>query len=131
MALKKKKLTLGVFIDFSKAFDRINHISLLKKLDHYGFRGSPLDLLRSYLMHRKQCVCISGEYSDPLNLEAGVPQGSILGPILFSIYINDLANISNLPRYIIYADDTSLFFQSSSADHLAQEANTVLATLYL
>lgn len=103
----------SVFIDFTKAFDMVNHEVLLNKLEIYGFHSSCLDLFKSYLSNRSQSVLAHGELSSPINISRGVPQGSILGPILFSLYINDL------PLYIapttceLFADDTSIHHASN------------------
>lgn len=119
-------VTLGIFIDFSKAFDTINHNTLLTKLDIYGFRGTFLKLIRSYLQYRYQTVVIGNHYSKNLPIRAGVPQGSILGPLLFNIYINDLTNIKTTARFVIYADDTSLFITSRNVAELISTANDTL-----
>lgn len=126
---ENNKLTLGIFIDFSKAFDRVNHVILSTKLDHYGFRGIPGDLLKSYLTHRKQCVVINEKRSPLLSVHSGVPQGSVLGPVLFNIYINDIINSIECTNCLIYADDTSLFFQSNNINDLVSLANVTLNKL--
>lgn len=108
--IEKRLLTLGVFIDFSKAFDVLNHKTLLAKLDYYGVRGVPHKLIESYLKDRKQSVVINNHASSFQDVPCGVPQGSILGPFLFNVYINDIVNVDNQAQFIIYADDTSLFF---------------------
>lgn len=128
-ALEQGELVLGLFIDYSKAFDHINHQILIKKLDRYGFRGNAAHLITSYLEHRKQRVHIDDCFSDLLPLSSGVPQGSILGPFLFNIYINDVVSISPSAEFIIYADDTSIFLRGNSADKLVGEANFVLENL--
>ena len=112
--MNDKKLSLGIFLDLSKAFDLINHNLLLKKLDFYGFRGTINNWLSSYLKNRFQYVCLDQHRSNILPNNYGVPQGSILGPLLFLIFINDLPEVSSLFNCIIYADDTNLFYASNN-----------------
>lgn len=126
---ENKLLTLGVYLDFRKAFDSINHDVLLQKLPHYGIRGKALDLIGSFLQNRGQYVQINGICSDHMTLKYGVPQGSILGPLLFIIYLNDIVNIANSPSLIMYADDTSLFFSGTTIDVIERDANNYLRTL--
>lgn len=130
-AFENKNTCVGVFIDFSKAFDRINHQTLLEKLELYGIRGLPLQLLNSYLEHRNQCVTIENYVSSFQKITTGVPQGSILGPLLFLFYINDIVTIDKNPKYIIYADDTSLFFQGKDVQLLQPVINKALQSLQI
>lgn len=122
-------VVLGLFVDFTKAFDHINHKLLIEKLERYGIRGTAGSLIQSYLQHRNQIVSLGGCNSDSLSIVAGVPQGSILGPFLFNIYINDIVNISSNVKFIIYADDTNIFLTGKSVNELITHANLLLIRL--
>ena len=100
---------------FSKAFDKVNHSKLLWKLHQYGIRGHVLDWVRAFLWSRSQRVVIDGEESGSIPVTSGVPQGSVLGPILFLIYINDLSN-EVCSQVWLFADDTALYLTSKSED---------------
>ena len=98
---------IAIFIDLSKAFDTINHSILLNKLEYYGIRGFALKWFESYLHSRQQYVFLNGASSATSHINYGVPQGSILGPLLFILYINDLAKCSEILNLILLADDTN------------------------
>ena len=108
---RKKFSSCSVFLDFSKAFDTVNHDILLNKLEYYGIRGVALDLFKSYLQNRPQMVKVGGITSNPMTVKCGVPQGSVLGPILLLIYINDIHKLSSeILKFHLFADDTYFLF---------------------
>ena len=102
--LENKLVTCAVFHDMSKAFDCVNHSLLIHKLERYGVRGLPHTLLKSYLSQRYQFTLVDGQQSSLLPVRCGVPQGSVLGPFLFSIFINDLPKVTNMDT-TLFADD--------------------------
>ena len=124
--INNREVSLNIFIDFKKAFDTVNHRILFRKLERYGIRGLPLRLIESYFSDRCQRVRIGGGLSSSTTPSIGVPQGSILGPLLFLLYINDLPNFSNALATILYADDTTLSIRGNSANTIIQNCNQQL-----
>ena len=128
-SIDKNNMTCGIFVDLSKAFDTVNHHILLAKLENYGFRGKAYELLSSYLSNRKQYVQLNDHKSSYKPISCGVPQGSVLGPLLFLIYINDIANCCPQEKTRIYADDTNIFFDSNNVDDISERAHQIMIQL--
>ena len=126
-ALTRKHSSYCIFLDFAKAFDTVNHKILIQKLDYYGVKGSTLALFENYLSNRVQVVEVNGKISDKGVIKHGVPQGSILGPLLFLLYINDISNSSDILKFFLFADDTTVFYSADpSDDRTEQILNTEL-----
>ena len=134
-AVDKKMHALGLFVDFSRAFDMVNHELLLIKLERYGIRGKSWDLFKSYLNKRKQYVVVNRAKSETLLIDQGVPQGSVLGPLLYLIYSNDLIsylkNKSTDINVVSYADDTNIVITSSSQESLKSTAEQAYESILL
>ena len=128
-ALDANNIACGVFIDLQKAFDTVDHEILLRKLQYYGIRGTANDWFQSYLINRKQYVTINGYDSKIVNMHYGVPQGSVLGPLLFLIYINDLHTAIKFSTTRHFADDTNLLIKNKSPKQLQKQLNIDLGQL--
>ena len=124
-----KKHTCAVFLDLAKAFDSVDHTILIKKLEKIGIRGTALSLLKSYLTGRLHYVKTNNAKSEMKVLNIGVPQGSVLGPLLFLIFINDLPNATKF-SVTLFADDTFLSLESNDISHLQSEANSELKKVH-
>ena len=124
-ALNNKKSMISIYLDFSKAFDTINHQLLCLKLDQYGFRGNINCWFKSYLNKRSQYVCIENSKSSLKEIKFGVPQGSILGPLLFILYINDMWKCTQL-NLIHFADDSTAFMPFSNPASICSSINSEL-----
>lgn len=125
-ALDNKMFQVTVFCDFTKAFDTISHDILLHKLSTYGIRGNALNWFKSYLTHRKQYTAYNNTLSSQNTTSCGVPQGSILGPILFLLYINDITLVTDKLKFLLYADDTTIFIQGHNLLDITTTLNTEL-----
>jgi len=128
-SLSARKFLVSIFLDFSKAFDTVNHSVLLRKLSHLGIRGVASAWFKSFLCNRLQYVCISSHKSRLSDVRIGVPQGSILGPVLFLLYIDDMCNSSRMLKYVHFADDTTAFHSGSNLKMVVDEVNADLRDL--
>ena len=128
-ALDDGNIGCGVFVDLQKAFDTVDHQILLAKLNHYGIRGVSNDWFKSYLPNRNQYVSINGFHSSLTTITCGVPQGSVLGPLLFLLYINDLNQAIKFCKVYHFADDSNLLCLSNSIKKLNKLVNAHLKHL--
>ena len=124
--IEKKLFSCSICLDFSKAFDKVNHEILLYTLEHYGFTGIAYSWFKSHLHKRTETVSINGSNANELIINCGVPQGSVLGPLLFLIYINDIYQSSEILQFLLFADYTSILYASKSIDVLEQTINSEL-----
>ena len=128
-AFNSRQFTIALFLDLRKAFDTVNHEILIKKLDCYGIRGPFNKLVRSYLSSRKQYVILNGERSEILNVNTGVPQGSVLGPLLFNVFINDIADLDFNVKCKLYADDAVFYISCDNYDTACNSMQIFLNSL--
>ena len=126
--MDNKQFPLAIFLDLSKAFDTLDHTILLTKLKHYGILGVPLKWFTSYLSNRKQYVQLDSVKSNLLDIKTGVPQGSILGPLLFIIYMNDIKSASDRFDLVLYADDTTL---NTALGSITQNCTNLVETSHI
>jgi len=129
-SLESKNILISVFLDLSKAFDTVNHSILLRKLYHYGIRGTVHRWFESYLRDRVQYVSIDDCSSDVSTVNIGVPQGSVLGPLLFILYINDMSRSSDVLSYVHFADDTTVFLKHDDPRVVEPSINLELNNVY-
>ena len=124
--LNNNKKSLCLFLDLQKAFDTVNHTKLLRKIENAGITGLPYLLLKDYLSNRQQKTKIQNVTSEVLGVTSGVPQGTVLGPLLFLIYVNDLCNLPITGTLVAFADDTALLFAGESWDEVYTTANDTI-----
>ena len=130
-SIDSKQRCAGVFIDLKNAFDIVNHKLLVEKLSFYGVRGFANTWLENYLMNRKQYVVVDNQASCMQFMKGSVPQGSVLGPVLFLLFINDICNVSNLFKFVLFADDTNIFYSNENIAVLQETLNRELAKLFV
>ena len=128
-SLSKNQISLLLLIDFSKAFDMVEHSVLLDKLSNYGIRGIAHKWFKSYLENREQFVSVNGKDSTKAPIKFGVPQGSILGPLLFVIYINDIPEIFKIAKFILYADDANIILTGESMSEISEKLSRLSRAL--
>ena len=121
------KFAIGIFLDVKKACDSLERNILLEKLKYYGISGNEWNWFRSYLSNRRQLTVYENFNSDLKNVNFGVPQGGIISPILFLIYVNDIVNCCKESNCVLYADDTSIYTSSPNINELFEKANQSLA----
>ena len=128
-SVDSQDVVTGVFLDLSKAFDAIPHHVLIHKLQSYGIRGNQLKLMESYLSNRRQFVSLDGVNSEIKAVNLGVPQGSVLGPLLFVIFINEIGDLDLFGEVYLYADDTSITYAANDVSINIHHANLDMQTL--
>ena len=128
--INNKLSSIGIFVDFQKAFDTVNRDILLQKLEKYGIRGNALDIFASFLSDRFQSVKIGNSISENKQINIGIPQGSVLGPLCFLVIVNEIPLISNFSSSCMFADDTSFLFSHADFDNLFEDCNLGLESFF-
>ena len=128
-SFERNQFILGTFIDLSEAFDTVDHKILISKLKNIGVRGNNLKWLESYLNNRKQFIAYNNKYTSFETITCSVPQGSIIGPLLFLIYVNDLNQVLNILDPIMFADDTNFFYSHHQIKTLFETVNCELKNI--
>jgi hypothetical protein len=126
--IESKDITIGIYIDLTKAFDLVNHKMLISKLQSYGIRGTALELMKSYLSERSQYTKVDCTKSDIKKIQCGVPQGSVLGPLFFLIFVNDMQYCTKA-KLRLFADDTNIFISNKDANIVKQQAEACLTDI--
>ena len=127
--LDNDQFTCGAFIDLQKAFDTVDHKILLSKMNHYGIKGIPYEWFKSYLTNRQQFTTVNNKQSELSSIKFGVPQVSVLGPLLFLIYNHDLSKAIIFSSVYHFADDTNILYVSSSLKDINRKINHDLSNL--
>ena len=128
-AKNNREYTLAVFLDLSKAFDSINHVYLIEKLENIGIDGNVRTWIINYLRNRKQSVRLEGVFSEKQNVECGVPQGSVIGPMLFLIYVNDIISLNLKSKVLLFADDTVIYYRGKDLENVSRQVQEDLDIL--
>ena len=125
-SVDKGKFGYGIFLDLQKAFDTVNHKILLVKLKHYGIKGNVFNWFKSYLTEHQQYVVVNGHMSDPLPTTCDVLQASVLGPLIFLVYMNDIPSVSKVLLFYLFAYDTSIYYEAKDLISLQKIVNREL-----